>query len=60
MRASGAQDPEKFETGLKDTLQTTYKHGLETLGTAPSTLSNKEILGTTSKYEIRVKEVPFK
>lgn len=59
VRASGTQDPEKFETGLKDTLSTSYKQGLENLGEAPSTLSNKEILGTSSKYEIRVKEVPF-
>jgi len=59
VRTNGTQDPEKFETGLKDTLTTTYKSGLETLGSAPSTLSIKEILGTSSKYEIRVKEVPF-
>jgi len=59
VRVNGTQDPEKFETGLKDTLTTTYKSGLETLGSAPSTLSIKEISGTSSKYEIRVKEVPF-
>jgi len=59
VRTAGTQDPEKFETGLKDTLSTSYKQGLENLGEAPSTLSNKEITGTSSKYEIRVKEVPF-
>jgi hypothetical protein len=57
--ASGKQDPEKFESGLKDTLITSYKKGLESLGEAPSTLGLKEISGTSSSYEIRVKEVPF-
>lgn len=59
VKASGAQDPEKFEGGLKDTLLTSYKNGVENLGEAASTLSVKEVVGTSSKYEVRVKEVPF-
>jgi len=60
VRKNGTQEVEKFESGLKDTLKTTYKKGLvETVGEGPSTLNVKEILGETSLYEVRVKEVPY-
>jgi len=44
----GTQDPEKFEGGVKDTLTTTYKTGLEST-TVSSTLGYKEPSG---KYSI--------
>jgi len=60
---AGAQVPEKFEGGLKDTLFTTYNQNFEKVGEGPSTLgmkSTEQIVGTYSvPIEIRTKEVPF-
>jgi hypothetical protein len=58
---AGLQNPEKFESGLKDTLVTSYgKFPNEKLGEGPTTLNIKEITGAYSQpVEIRLKEVPF-
>lgn len=52
-KSTGAQVPEKFESGLKDTLSTTFQTGLETT-TAPTTLFIKEEIGSNEvPIEIR-------
>jgi hypothetical protein len=51
------QIPEQFEGGPKDTLSTTFTSGLETLGTAPSTLNIVGYIGhNTNPLEIKAKE----
>ncbi|HEY4895677.1 MAG TPA: hypothetical protein VII01_06285 [Solirubrobacteraceae bacterium] len=53
---AGAQVPESFEGGPKDTLSTTFMTGLEST-TAPSTLSMSEETGTNANaLEIKAKE----
>jgi hypothetical protein len=44
-RSTGEQIPQSFAGGEKDTLSTTYKNGLETVGTAPTALNIKSQLG---------------
>jgi hypothetical protein len=52
----GTQDPEKFESGVKDTLITKFTTGLEST-TAASTLSIKSYVGkNTTPVEILAKE----
>jgi hypothetical protein len=51
------QIPEQFEGGPKDTLITTFTSGLETLGTAPSTLNIVGYFGhNANPLEIKAKE----
>ena len=53
---TGQQIPENFEGGPKDTLTTTYKSGIETVGSGASALTIKEETGhNTNPQEIKAK-----
>jgi hypothetical protein len=55
VRKSGEQVPERFESGLRDTLTTTFQSGLESTS-APSTLNIKQETGSNAApLEIKAK-----